>query len=178
MDVMTRALVARDAPGDAPQADAQPNDAATTDAGADKEGMREYSIQEMKRKFHMRASALRYYEEAGLLGDIARTPNGQRLYTKANIDRMEAIACFKDAGMTIDEIKRFFDYEADEGEHITDMLALLKHRQHAIERQRVALEKAYHHVLRKVRYYSAVNESIVGGAPHPDWNDFEDEARP
>lgn len=136
------------------------------------DSMDEYTIQELSHRFHMKASALRYYEELGLLGEIRRSANGQRIYATHDVERLEAIVCFKDAGMTIDEIRRFFAYEADEPGHIGDMLDLLTARQHAIEEQRAALEQAYRHVLRKVSYYSAVQRSLEGLQTHPNWEDF------
>lgn len=133
-----------------------------------------YSIQDLSRRYRMRTSALRYYEELGLLGDIERNASGQRVYRQADVERLESILCFKDAGMTISEIRSFFTYEADEREHIADMLKLLTDRKQAIEAQRDALEEAYLHVCRKVGYYSAVQRSIEGGQRHPGWSDFAD----
>ncbi|MCH4159808.1 MAG: MerR family transcriptional regulator [Bifidobacterium sp.] len=134
--------------------------------------MAEYTIQELSQRFHMKASALRYYEECGLLGEIERSASGQRIYSSEDVGRIESIVCFKDAGMTIDEIRRFFAYEADEAGHIEDMLILLRKRQQTIEAQRIALEQAYHHVQQKVGYYSAVQHSIHTGGQHPQWSDF------
>ena len=49
---------------------------------------------------------------------------------------MRTICCFKHAGMSIEDLKRFFAFEADEPEHIDDIVALLEDRRAAIEAQR------------------------------------------
>lgn len=59
--------------------------------------------------FHMEPSTLRYYEDAGLLTNIGRTPAGQRIYLQCHINRMRTICCFKHAGMSIEEQLRTLD---------------------------------------------------------------------
>ncbi|MBT1162653.1 MULTISPECIES: MerR family transcriptional regulator [Bifidobacterium] len=128
-----------------------------------------YTIRQMADRFHMEPSTLRYYEDQGLLPNVGRTATGQRVYRREHVDRLGSICCFKDAGMTIDELKRFFTYEADEAGHIDEMMALLEHRREAIEEQRRALDAAYDHVLRKLDFYGDVRTSIREHEPRPDW---------
>ena len=120
--------------------------------------MATYTIREVAQRFHVQTSTLRYYEDQGLLRDV---------------ERLEAIACFKHAGMSIDELKRFFAYEKDERAHIADMLELLESRHQAILKQRAALEEAYMHVLRKLHLYRDIQHSIETGAPYPDWANYD-----
>ena len=88
--------------------------------------MATYTIREVAQRFHVQTSTLRYYEDQGLLCNVERDDAGRRVYTDAHIGRLKAIACFKHAGMSIDELKRFFAYEKDERAHIADMLELLE----------------------------------------------------
>lgn len=46
--------------------------------------------------------------------------------------------------MSIEYLKRFFAFEADEPEHIDDIVALLEDRRAAIEERRRTLDEAYH----------------------------------
>ena len=67
--------------------------------------MATYTIREVAQRFHVQTSTLRYYEDQGLLCDVERDDAGRRVYTDSHIGRLEAIACFKHAGMSIDELK-------------------------------------------------------------------------
>lgn len=135
--------------------------------------MATYTIREVARRFHVQTSTLRYYEDQGLLRNVERDDAGRRVYTDAHIGRLKAIVCFKHAGMSIDELKRFFAYEKDERAHIADMLELLESRHHAILEQRAALEEAYMHVLRKLHLYRDIQRSIEIGEPYPDWANYD-----
>lgn len=64
-----------------------------------------YTIRQVATQFHMQPSTLRYYEDQGLLTNVERTETGQRIYEDCHIDRLRAICCFKNAGMTIDDLK-------------------------------------------------------------------------
>ena len=86
--------------------------------------MKTYTIKEISQMFHFPPSTLRYYEEAGLLTDIERTVSGQRIYTDKHVNRLKTICCFKNAGMTISQLKEFFYYEAREADCIDDILLL------------------------------------------------------
>lgn len=136
------------------------------------DGGRRYSIRQVADMFDMEPSTLRYYEDAGLLTNVERTSTGQRVYRQGHINRLSSICCFKHAGMSIADLKRFFVYEADERTHIDDMMTLLEERHDAIDEQLRALEEAHAHVLRKLHFYGDIREHLRGNAPAPDWDDY------
>lgn len=131
-----------------------------------------FSIREVAELFGIEPSALRYYEECGLISDVERSASGQRIYTQKHINRLSAITCFKHAGMSISELKRFFAFEADDNAHIDDMVTLLEERHKAIDKQQEELEAAHLQVLRKLHFYSAIRDAVHHASDMPDWNDF------
>lgn len=146
--------------------------AETSAESSTQEESRKYTIREVARMFNMEPSTLRYYEDVGLLTNVDRTTSGQRVYRECHINRLKSICCFKHAGMTIDDLKRFFIFEADEQHHIDDMVSLLTDRRNAIEEQRKVLDEAYAHVLRKLHFYGDIRSSIANGTSMPDWKDY------
>jgi MerR family redox-sensitive transcriptional activator SoxR len=65
------------------------------------------SISDAARQFGLRASALRYYEQVGLLRPIPRV-RGQRCYDQAAIERLAVIAASRRAGLSVLEIAGLF----------------------------------------------------------------------
>ncbi|KAB8295499.1 MerR family transcriptional regulator [Bifidobacterium avesanii] len=131
-----------------------------------------YTIREVARRFHMQPSTLRYYEDSGLLTNVGRTETGQRLYRDCHINRLRTICCFKHAGMSIEELKRFFSFESDEEGHIDEIMTLLEARRAAIEEQERLLAEAHAHILRKLHYYGDIRSAAAAGEPRPDWADY------
>lgn len=62
------------------------------------------SIGEVAERTGLAASALRYYEESGLIAPAARV-SGRRHYHPGVLDRLRVVACARDAGFTIAEVR-------------------------------------------------------------------------
>lgn len=69
--------------------------------------MEELSIGEVARRTGVAASALRYYEDAGLL-PAPRRVGGRRRYDPEVLRRVEVLRCAQQAGFTLAEIRTLF----------------------------------------------------------------------
>lgn len=67
----------------------------------------EMSIGELARRAGLATSAVRYYEEVGLLPRPARA-GGKRVFDEGALDRLLVIAFAKEAGFTLREIRQLF----------------------------------------------------------------------
>lgn len=138
----------------------------------DKDQMgRRYTISEVAADFHMQPSTLRYYEDIGLLTEVERT-SGKRFYRDKHIHRLRTICCFKNAGMTIAQLQKFFRCEKDEDAHIHEIMELLLGQKAHLDAQMKQLEQARAHLQRKLAYYSDVQKAIKSDLPRPDWADY------
>lgn len=69
--------------------------------------MLELSIGEVSKRTNVPASALRYYEQQGLLPPTARA-GGRRRYGAREVQMIEVLRFAQQAGFTLDEIKKLF----------------------------------------------------------------------
>jgi MerR family transcriptional regulator, redox-sensitive transcriptional activator SoxR len=69
--------------------------------------MADLTIGEVARRAGVRTSALRYYEEAGILPRPARV-NGQRRYSEDLVNLVEVARFARSVGFTLAEIKQLF----------------------------------------------------------------------
>lgn len=135
--------------------------------------MNTYTISEVSKMFDLPASTLRYYEDEGILTNVGRSANHQRIYYDMHINRLRAVCCFKRTGMSIAQLKDFFSFEADEEHSIDDMLALLEEQKNSVEQKLKELHADYVHVQKKLRFYTDVKHAMENGLPKPDWNDYK-----
>ena len=68
-----------------------------------------FSIGQVGKRFGLSRSALLYYDSIGLLKASGRTPAGYRQYSEADMARMERIATYREAGLTLDAIRALLD---------------------------------------------------------------------
>lgn len=94
-------------------------------------------IGELSRRSGVPATALRYYEQVGLLPSPMRTESGYRSYGAEAIDRLVFIRAAQAVGLTLAEVRQVMGVR-DAGEApcqvVTDLIA----RRHAEVRARVA----------------------------------------
>ena len=69
--------------------------------------MLQLSISEVAQKVGLRPSAIRYYEQIGILPSVQRT-SGQRRYDTASLHRLAVIQRARRTGFTLREIRELF----------------------------------------------------------------------
>ena len=66
------------------------------------------TIQNVSRRSGLSEPTLRYYEEVGLIGPIARDPSsGHRRYREEEVDALQALACLRAMGVGIEEMRTY-----------------------------------------------------------------------
>jgi MerR family redox-sensitive transcriptional activator SoxR len=63
------------------------------------------TIGELAQRTGLRTSALRYYEELGLLGRVERAAGGRRVYGPAAADRLTFITAARRLGFTLRDVR-------------------------------------------------------------------------
>lgn len=64
------------------------------------------TIQDAARRSGLSEPTLRYYEEVGLIGPIARDPSsGHRRYREEEVDTLQSLACLRAMGVGIEEMR-------------------------------------------------------------------------
>ncbi len=65
-----------------------------------------YSVGKLSKMFGISRTALLYYDEIGLLTPESRSAAGYRLYSQAEVSRLEQIMILRNAGVPIKQIKQ------------------------------------------------------------------------
>ncbi len=97
---------------------------------------RQYSISELARRTGLSIHTLRYYEKEGVLRRVERTAGGRRLYSEASVGTVIGALCLKQAGLTLPQIKEFFDLTVQGPETLPQRLGILRNaRQNLLDQQ-------------------------------------------
>jgi DNA-binding transcriptional MerR regulator len=72
-----------------------------------------FHVTELARKYGLSRSTLLYYDRIGLLTPSGRSDAGYRLYSPNDSDRLATICSFRQAGLTINDIRRILAMEND-----------------------------------------------------------------
>lgn len=133
--------------------------------------MNTYTIKTISEKTGLSHSALRYYEEIGLLTGVIHEGN-KRLYTEEHVRRLEGILCFKNADLPIRKMLDFYRYEENLDEHIDDIIQLVEDHEAHMVSQIQMLQRYLEHIRTKVGYYHAVKQAIKQQKTIPPWEEY------
>src|SRR5271169_5713645 len=64
------------------------------------------TVTQLAREARVSIRTIRFYEEKGIVGAVARTPGGQKRYDQAALLALEKAKLLKEAGMSVEEIRR------------------------------------------------------------------------
>lgn len=128
------------------------------------------SIGEVAERAGLRPSALRYYEDAGLLSPSGRV-GGRRHYEASALDRLRVISCARSAGFTIAEIRELLRGEdGTQGawrslaeRKLVEVNALIE----SAEATRRLLEESLQCTCRSLEECAAGHEPAQVGVPRP-----------
>jgi DNA-binding transcriptional MerR regulator len=95
--------------------------------------MQGLSVGEAARACGIKATALRYYEQAGLIPPVARDGAGRRLFSEEDLAWVRYAVCLRSLGMGVAEIARYVGAAHRDGGQDEQMALLVEHleRMHA-----------------------------------------------
>ncbi|WP_159942417.1 MULTISPECIES: MerR family transcriptional regulator [unclassified Nocardiopsis] len=123
-----------------------------------------YTPGEVAERFDLTLDTLRYYEKAGLLRRVDRSPSGHRRYRSDDVELLNMIRCLRDTDMPIARLREFAEL-IREGDHtVPDRLRMLQSHQERLN-ERIAEMRACQAVIEhKIDYYLGV---LAESSPDP-----------
>jgi DNA-binding transcriptional MerR regulator len=101
-----------------------------------------YSIGQLAKRYALSRSTLIYYDSKGLLKPSGRTDSNYRSYSDDDIERLERIMLFRNAGLTLSAIKGILDTTKNEVESALEsrLIAINQEIQTLRRQQKVILD--------------------------------------
>jgi DNA-binding transcriptional MerR regulator len=113
-------------------------------------------IQEVARRTGFSESALRYYERVGLIDPVPRdTTSSHRRYTEETVDTLEALACLRSMGMSIQDMRSYLDGVAKGRAAAPRMVELFAGHAERLEGELAALRLRHAYATAKVALWQA-----------------------
>lgn len=134
-----------------------------------------YTIKEVSELTGLSVPTLRYYDKEGLLPDLKRKASGYRVFSDQNLNAIELIACFKQSGLTLREIKHFLALVKQGDATLDERLAIFQAHIARQQEKLAAAQAALDHSLSTLEFYelaveagSASAASVLYRARHAD----------
>lgn len=113
-------------------------------------------IQEVARRTGFSGSALRYYERIGLIDPVPRdTSSSHRRYAEETVDTLEALACLRSMGMSIEDMRSYLDGVAEGRSAAPRMVELFAGHAERLDDELEALRLRHAYATAKVALWQA-----------------------
>ncbi|GAA2587205.1 MerR family transcriptional regulator [Microbacterium binotii] len=114
------------------------------------------TMQEASRRTGLSGLTLRYYEEVGLIGPIARADSsGHRRYTEHDVDDLLALACLRAMGVGIEDMRTYQNNRARGAVAATEQWDLLLRHAVRIEAEMETLKVHLEYLRAKAALWDA-----------------------
>ena len=112
-----------------------------------------FQIQDISKKTGLTISTLRYYDKEGLFPNLERKESNYRVFTELELETLKIIACFKKAGLSINEIRKYMVLIQKGDKTLKERLDIMVHQKEALEKQKQEIEESIACVEWKISYY-------------------------
>ncbi|MES9824139.1 MAG: MerR family transcriptional regulator [Candidatus Thiodiazotropha endolucinida] len=101
-----------------------------------------YTISQVAKRYALSRSTLIYYDNKGLLKPSGRTDSNYRIYSDADIEKLERIILFRNAGLPLSAIAGILDETADQVESALEnrLVSINREIQQLRRQQKVILD--------------------------------------
>jgi len=117
------------------------------------------TIKEVSEKFGITQDTLRYYEKAGIIPKIARTPGGARDYQTEDLEWVEHVVCLRSAGMPVESLVEYLRLTQMGDGTFPERLELLRRERENLVGQQKKLQDAMERLDYKISRYQAAVET-------------------
>ena len=111
------------------------------------------TIAEVARQLELTPDTLRYYERAGLIPHIGRTPGGMRNYTENDCAWIEFIKCMRGAGLSVEALAEYVRLFQQGEETVEARKALLVEQRRQLAARIEAMQAVLRRLDRKIEDY-------------------------
>ena len=105
-------------------------------------GSQTWTVGQVAERHGVTVRTLHHYDEIGLLRPGARTAAGYRLYTEADLTRLQHVVVYRRLGLPLEQIQDLLDGGADVGEHLRRQRAVVADRLEELRGLVAALDRA------------------------------------
>lgn len=113
-----------------------------------------FLIGEVAAQFGLTVPTIRYYDQEGLIPNLAKNESGQRVFNEENLDALQIVECLKDSGMAIKDIKQFMQWVSEGDETLYNRREMFVRLRAQMQEKMNRLQQTMHVLDYKVGYYS------------------------
>ena len=136
-----------------------------------------YTIKQVSELTGLSIPALRYYDKEGLLPDLRRKESGYRIFSDEDLYALELIACFKQSGLQIKEIRHFMALVKEGDSTLQERFEIFRCHVERLKEKMQSLHRALEHSQDTLDYYEIAVKAGSEAAAREEYQAFLQSSR-
>ena len=116
------------------------------------------TIAEVSKKYNLTQDTIRYYERIGLIPHVPRSKSGIRDFDETACNWLEIIKCMRNAGMSIEILKRYVELFKKGEDTLEERKALLKEQRNDLSKKQEDIQATIKRLDYKIKVYDEISE--------------------
>ena len=116
------------------------------------------TIAEVSKKYNLTQDTIRYYERIGLIPHVPRSKSGIRDFDETACNWLEFIKCMRNAGMSIEILKRYVELFKKGEDTLEERKALLKEQRNDLSKKQEDIQATIKRLDYKIKVYDEISE--------------------
>ena len=112
-----------------------------------------YTVKELAEKMGLSPYAVRYYDNAGLIPEVRRSPGNIRLFSDYNLGWLKLVHCLRSTGLPVSEVRRYIRMCQEGDVTIPQRAALIVEQGRKLKAQLAVLRQQMEILEYKRKYY-------------------------
>ncbi|MGN0867609.1 MAG: MerR family transcriptional regulator [Oligosphaeraceae bacterium] len=126
-----------------------------------------YTVKELAEKMGLSSYAVRYYDNAGLIPEVMRSPGNIRLFSDYNLAWLKVVHCLRSTGLPVAEVRRYIRMCQEGDSTIPQRAALIVEQGRKLKAQLAALRQQMEVLEYKRKYYEELMAEGRGDRCNP-----------
>lgn len=115
-----------------------------------------YTIQQVSKKTGVSSYSIRYYDDHGLIPEVSRDENNNRVFNTASVEWVEIVACLRSADMPLANIKHYVELCLDGEQTVPERYRIMVAQQRKLLEQQAAIQNHLNLINKKIDHYASV----------------------
>jgi DNA-binding transcriptional MerR regulator len=130
-----------------------------------------YSMHEITEKLGMTVYTVRHYTDSGLVPDVKRDKNGNRIFDDEVLNWLKAAQFLRGCGLTVREVRHYFDLCLEGPATVKERYQILQEAQKHNAQELAALKQRQEIVTDRINHYQKILAGKTADDSNPqDWD--------
>lgn len=120
--------------------------------------MEKFTVKQVADMYGVSAHTIRYYDNEGLFPDITRGQNGERLFTREQLDWLDIVLCLRSTGLSIAGIRHYIALSERGDSTLEERYQIILEQKERAREELNEVKRKFEVLARKEAWYVSVLE--------------------